>query len=57
MQELAKRMEGVEMAHGEFLAMMRSDKTICDLSEEEWKSRKWSWKREDYMVRKGMGVR
>lgn len=50
-------MEGVEMAHGEFLAMMRSDKTICDLSEEEWKSRKWSWKREDYMVRKGMGVR
>ena len=45
LQELTKRLEGVEMTHSEFLAMIRSDKTICDLSDEEWKKRKFSWKR------------
>ena len=55
LQELAKRMEGTEMLHREFLSMLRSDKTICDLSDEEWKGRKWSWKRMDCRVCDGMG--
>ena len=45
LQELAKRLEGVEMTHSEFLSMIRNDRTICDLSDEEWKKRKWSWRR------------
>ena len=37
LRELAEKMEGMEMTHREFLSMLRTDKTICDLSDEEWK--------------------
>src|SRR3989338_3684641 len=47
LQELAKKMESAEMTHKEFLNMIRNDNTICDLSEEEWGERKWSWKHAD----------
>jgi len=57
LQELAKRMEGIEMTHAAFLSMIRSDKTICDLSDEEWKKRKWSWKRTECEICKRVGVR
>ncbi|MBI3034938.1 hypothetical protein HYY71_01315 [Candidatus Woesearchaeota archaeon] len=56
LQELAKRLEGVEMTHSEFLNMLRNDKTICDLSDEEWKNRKWSWKRTECPICKGLGL-
>lgn len=57
LQELAKKMEGTEMTHKEFLSMIRSDKMICDLSDDEWKRRKWSWKRSDCVICKKLGVR
>ena len=57
LQELAKRLEGVEMTHQEFLSMMRNDKTICDLSDEEWKNRNFSWKKTDCPICKGLGIR
>jgi len=57
LQELANRLEGVEMTHSEFLTMIRNDKTICDLSDEEWKKRKWSWKRTECPICKGIGIR
>jgi len=56
LQELAKRLEGVEMTHSEFLSMIRNDKTICDLSDEEWRKRKWSWKRTDCEICRKMGM-
>ena len=58
LQELAKKMDGIEMLHKEFLLMIRSDKTICSLSDEEWKKRKWSWRNTDCPVCRwlGMGV-
>ncbi len=57
LQELAKRMEGVEMAHSEFLSMIRNDKTICNLSDEEWKKRKFSWKRTECALCRAAGIR
>ena len=57
LQELAKKLEGVEMTHSEFLNMIRNDGTICDLSEEEWKKRKFSWKHTDCPICKGLGIR
>ncbi|MBI5390467.1 hypothetical protein HZB02_03190 [Candidatus Woesearchaeota archaeon] len=57
LQELARRLDGVEMTHAAFLSMMRSDKTICDLSDDEWKQRKWSWKSTDCIVCKRIGMR
>ncbi len=44
LQELAKRLENVKMTHQHFLILLRSDKTICNLSDEEWKSIHFSWK-------------
>ncbi len=41
--ELAGKMRGTMMTHRQFLDLLRSDKTICDLSDEEWKSRRFSW--------------
>lgn len=52
LQELAKKLEGIEMTHKEFLIMIRNDKTICDLSDEEWKKRKFSWKTDCEICRK-----
>ena len=57
LQEIAKRLEGVEMTHKEFLVMIRSDRTICDLSDEEWRKRKFSWRRSDCALCRMMGVR
>ena len=57
LQELAKRLEGAEMTHSEFLAMIRSDKTICNLSDEEWKKRKGSWKHSDCEICRKIGIR
>lgn len=57
LQKLAKKMEEVEMTHKEFLLMIRNDKTICDLSDGEWSKRKWSWKRDDCIICKKLGVR
>jgi len=31
------------MTHKEFLDMLRSDKTICNLSDVEWKARRFTW--------------
>ena len=57
LQELAKRLEGTEMTHKEFLIMIRNDRTICDLSDEEWKNRKFSWRSTDCPICKGLGIR
>ncbi|MFA5797023.1 MAG: hypothetical protein WC916_03240 [Candidatus Woesearchaeota archaeon] len=57
LQELAKKLADIKMTHRAFLVMMRSDKTICDLSDEEWQNRKFSWKQTDcvYCKRFGLG--
>lgn len=57
LQELAKKMEGTEMTHEMFLSMMRSDKTICNLNDEEWKTRKFSWKHTDCPICRKMITR
>ena len=57
LQELAKKLEGTEMTHKNFLIMLRNDKTICDLSDEEWKKRKFSWRKTDCPICKGLGIR
>ena len=57
LQELAKKLENAEMTHKGFLIMLRNDKTICDLSDEEWKKRKFSWKKTDCPICKGLGIR
>lgn len=57
LRELAKKMEGAEMTHQEFLSMLRSDKTICDLSDEEWKNRKFSWNKTDCPICKALKIR
>ena len=57
LQELAKKLEGTEMTHSEFLSMIRNDRTICDLSDEEWKKRKFSWKHTDCPICKALGIR
>ena len=57
LRELAEKMEGIEMTHQEFLSMLRTDKTICDLSDEEWKKRKFLWRKTDCPICKGLGIR
>ena len=57
LQELAKRMEGVEITHQEFLSMLRNDKTICNLSDEEWKTRRFSWRSSDCQICKKLNIR
>lgn len=57
LQELAIKLKGVMMTHREFLDLLRTDKTICDLSEEEWKNRKFSWKNTDCIACRGLGIR
>ena len=56
LQELANKLEGTQMTHRQFLDMMRSDKTICNLSDEEWEKRKFSFKN-DCVVCKRFGIR
>ena len=56
LRELAEKMESVEMTHQEFLSMLRTDKTICDLSDDEWKNRKFSWKKTDCPICKKLGI-
>ncbi len=57
LQELAKKLEGVRMTHKDFLHMLRSDRTICNLSDEEWKSRKFSWTRSDCQLCRMLRIR
>ena len=57
LQELAKKLEGTEMTHSEFLLMIRSDKTICNLNDEEWKNRKFSWKSTECEICRKLEVR
>ena len=54
--ELAKKLKGTLMTHAQFLELLRSDKTICDLSDEEWKNRKFSWKNTDCETCKRFGI-
>ena len=35
------------MTHNEFLVMIRNDENIYDLSDEDWKKRKFSWRKTD----------
>ena len=55
--EFAKRLNGTFMTHQRFLSMLRVDKTICDLSEEEWKNRKFSWWHTDCLICRRFGIR
>jgi len=57
LRELAKKMRVTLMTHQQFLTLLRLDKTICDLPEEEWKARKFSWKNDDCIVCRKLGVR
>lgn len=57
LQEFANKLEGVKITHKEFLAMLRNDKTICNLSDEDWKKKRFSWKRADCHICKKLGVR
>jgi len=45
------------MTHKEFLSMIRNDRTICDLNDEEWKKRKFSWKKTDCLICTKLGIR
>ena len=36
LQRLGAKMNGTKMTHKEFLSMVRSDRSICNLSDEEW---------------------
>ncbi len=54
--ELANKMKNTMMTHQQFLDMLRSDKTICDLSDEEWKNRKFSWKHTDCSICRRFGI-
>ena len=56
LQELATKLKDVMMTHREFLDLLRTDKTICNLSEEEWKTRKFSWKNTDCIMCKKWGI-
>ena len=56
LQELAIKLKDVMMTHREFLDLLRTDKTICNLSEEEWKTRKFSWKNTDCIMCKKWGI-
>ena len=56
LQELAQKLSGTAMSHSQFLVMMRSDKTICDLSNEEWKKRKFSYKSKDCLLCRKLGI-
>lgn len=56
LQELAVKLKDVMMTHREFLDLLRTDKTICDLSEEEWKTRKFSWKNTNCIICRKWGI-
>lgn len=56
LRELAQKLEGTTMTHGQFLSLMRSDKTICTLSDEEWKTRKFSWKNTNCAFCRRLGI-
>ena len=55
--ELAHKLQRTMMTHRDFLNLLRNDRTICDLSDEEWKNRKFSWRNDDCMVCKKFGIR
>ena len=57
LQELAKKMRGVEMTHNKFLTLIRSDKTICNLSDEEWQKRTFSWRNNKCLICKKFKIR
>lgn len=53
---LAKKLDNLEMTHKEFISLLRSDKTICDLSDKEWNSRKGFWKSHNCIICKKFGL-
>ncbi len=57
LQELANKLEGIEMTHKDFLNMLRNDRTICTLSDEEWKNSKFSWKHNGCDICKALGIK
>ena len=54
--ELAQKLKNVKMTHKDFLILLRSDRTVCDLSDEEWKNRTFSWKNDNCLVCKKFGI-
>ena len=56
LQELATKMNSSMMTPAQFLELLRSDKTICDLSDEEWNNRRFSWKNTDCIICKWFGI-
>lgn len=56
LQQLAVKLSGGEMTHRDFLHMLRSDRTICTLSDEEWRKAKFSWRNNDCMICKKFGI-
>ena len=57
LRELATKLKRVKMTHQEFLNLLRNDKTICDLSNEEWNNRNFSWNETDCVVCKKFGIK
>ena len=57
LQKLADNLDGLEMTHKDFLHMLRSDRVICNLSDEEWKNAKFSWSRNNCMLCRKLGIK
>lgn len=57
LKELAAKLKCVKMTHREFLELLRLDKTICDLSDDEWNNRTFSWKNTDCIICKKFGIK
>ncbi|MBN2422388.1 hypothetical protein JXB41_04110 [Candidatus Woesearchaeota archaeon] len=57
LDELARKLEGTEMTHRDFLNMLRTDRTICTLSDDEWKNARFSWRHDDCPLCRMMGMR
>jgi len=57
LQKLAQELESIKMTHKAFLQMIRSDKTICTLSDDEWKNVKFSWRSTNCKICKKFGIK
>ena len=56
LETLASKLKDTKMTRKNFFEMLRADKTICNLSEQEWKERKFSWKNKDCNICKRWGL-
>ena len=56
LRELAQKLEGTTMTHRQFLNLIRNDKTICNLSDDECKKRKFSWKNTNCALCRKLGI-